>query len=171
MSYKEKVLKKRMMQSSLSKLVEITYADPILSLDERRSVVAGIYMAGSAGCSKKNKLLPENTKNSTLKAQSALMIAFSRKLENSPRVELIDTIVKVSLLASWAFSHPSQFEDMLNSFASDMVSEDMSRSCLSKNFNSVHKVISALRENWGIDKSLDLIRLTSENWAKKYNQR
>ena len=166
MSYREKVAKARIFASSLCKLREFSDQEPRLSLDKRRAVIASIYLGGEAGCSPKNELVPALAQRSHLRTQTGLENAFSEKL-TSPNPDLQDTIMKVSSLSAWAFSHSNFCENIMDTFVMDMVPEDMTESTISP----VESVISALRSNWGGTKTFDLISLSKKHWLKKYSQR
>ena len=165
MSYREKMLKKRLFCTSLAILNNFAYQEPKLSLESRRSVVAAIYLGGRTGCSTAFKLVPELAQKSHQYTQDGLTKAFSEKL-NPPNKVLADAIMKVSSLSAWAFANPNHCESITELFACNMVPEDTSDNTLSP----INTIISELRSNWGKEKTLDLITLSIEFWNKKYPQ-
>ena len=166
MSYKEKVAKLTILRNSLNKLLELAYEDPRLSLDQRRSVVAAIFLGGKNGCSLNRHLIPEFASRSHDSTLNGLKKAFSNKL-NTTNSDLSDALMKISALSAWAFSTPNQCNSIIDNFSSQMVPEDTNQSQITP----TESVMAALHSKWDCKKRIDFIVLSPKVWAEKYLQK
>ncbi len=143
--------------TSLTTLTNFALNEPRLSLNNRRSIVAAIYLAGNAGCSSRHKLILELAEKSHQYTKDGLEKAFYEKL-SSKNPELPDAIMKISSISAWIMANPFHFENTLEAFSLNMVPEDTPTTTLSH----IQTVVSNLRSNWGIKKTLNLVAVSQK---------
>ena len=168
MSYKDKVLKKRLFMQSLIVLRDFACNEPKLPLDNRRAIVSSISLGGSlASRYKQLKMFPYYHLNYQYTRQGLLRSCLDKIISSSEKAqEVKKAICMISSLSAWAKSNPNWSKNIFDDFTKQIVPEDFSEKT-----ESLTGVNAGLKRRFGNDITLDLITLSGNSFYKKYKAR
>jgi len=169
MSYKDKVLKKRLFKQSLFILQDFACSEPKLSLNNRRSIVAAISLGGSlANPYKHFKILPYYHINYQYTRQGLIRACMDKMITHPEGGEKVKkAICAISSLSAWAKTNPNLAQDIFDDFVQGIVPEDFSMEAVEPST----KAIGGLKKNFGETVALDLVSLSGNLFYKKYKSR
>ena len=168
MSYKDKKLRENAFRNALNELLIVAYDTPILSLTNRRAVVAAIHL-GESTIHKHHTEQQPFSKNYQ-QVYQGLHNAFHEKLseQNQENERLNHAIPIVASLAAWAGSSPYRTNGIFENFASEMVPEDAK---INPGSSPVNLIIREFHKELSIEKSFDFITIPWEQFHEKYHTR
>lgn len=167
MSYKDKILKKRLFAQALLTLQNFALSSPELSSEKRQDIVRAIYIGGSLSRNNKCKktqtyyhLNYQYTSLGLLRSCLDKMISHPEKAK-----EVKKAICTISALSAWASSYPNLVEYYMKNFRISMVPEGFSKGI----FGPRTKIIDGFRHHIG--PAEDLVLLSGNKFYKKYQSR
>ena len=167
MSYKDKILKKRLFCQSLMTLKDFACSKPELSLENKQAIVGAIALGGSLQTpGPRNKIQTYYHFNYHY-TQRGLIRAFSDKLiqtDSEEKQKVKKAICIISSLSSWANKTPQLTSDAFLNFSNQLLDKN-------DQSDAVADAQRNLKQKYGHEVLLDLVTMSGNRFYKKYNQR
>ena len=167
MSYKDKIIKKRLFCQSLMTLKDFATSKPELSLENKQAIVGAIALGGSLQTpGPRNKIQTYYHFNYHY-TQSGLIRAFSDKLiqtDSEEKQKVKKAICIISSLSSWANGNPQLTSDAFLNFSNQLLDKN-------DQSDAVAQAQRNLKQKYGHEVLLDLVTMSGNRFYKKYNQR
>lgn len=167
MSYKDKILKKRLFFQSLMTLGDFACSEPELSLENKQAIIGAIALGGSLRYpAPRNKIQTYYHFNYHY-TQRGLIRAFSDKLiqtDPKEKQKLKKAICIISSLSSWANENPQLTSDAFLNFSNQLLDKNNQQ-------DTVAQAQRSLKQKYGHEILLDLVTMSGNRFYKKYNQR
>ena len=178
MGYANKKRQEKLFNDSLNELLVFAYAQPELSLDQRRALVMAIFKGGSLG-NYYQKHTPQTftslnyqyTRQGLLRVCLDKMITYPELSKNIRKA-----IYSISALSAWAKTNPNHTEAIFDNFAQKMCPEDCVQDTgwsitgnIASNFQK--SLVKKLGHRLGTDKTLDFIIYSPNSFYKKYREK
>jgi len=167
MSYKDKILKKRLFCQSLMTLKDFACSKPELSLENKQAIIGAIALGGSLQTpGPRNKIQTYYHFNYHY-TQRGLIRAFSDKLiqtDSEEKQKVKKAICIISSLSSWANENTQLTSDAFLNFSNQVLDKN-------NQLDAVAQAQRNLKQKYGHEVLLDLVTMSGNRFYKKYNQR
>jgi len=167
MSYKDKILKKRLFCQSLMTLKDFACSKPELSLENKQAIIGAIALGGSLQTpGPRNKIQTYYHFNYHY-TQRGLIRAFSDKLiqtDSEEKQKVKKAIFIISSLSSWANENTQLTSDAFLNFSNQVLDKN-------NQLDAVAQAQRNLKQKYGHEVLLDLVTMSGNRFYKKYNQR
>ena len=167
MSYKDKIIKKRLFCQSLMTLKDFACSKPELSLENKQAIIGAIALGGSLQTpGPRNKIQTYYHFNYHY-TQRGLIRAFSDKLiqtDSEEKQKVKKAICIISSLSSWANENPQLTSDAFLNFSNQVLDKN-------NQSDAVAQAQRNLKQKYGHEVLLDLVTMSGNRFYKKYNQR